>query len=108
MASKIKTRTIQQGERIPFKEYKHQYAIDYLKQLSSNLELEIAQKHRAIGVILQDRALDQTPVEFMGFRIRKMQVELRRVQRSIAFLEKYNKPLKLNIDQLAKSSKKIK
>lgn len=107
MPSKIKTTTIKEGERIPYTEYRHQYAIDYLTQCLRNLELEIAQKKRAINTIISDRGLDQTPVHFMGFKARKMSVEYKRLERSIALLTKNNKPVKLNSHTIAKSNQTI-
>lgn len=108
MPSKIKTRTIKDGDRIAITEYRHQFAIDYIEQAIRNIELEIASKNRMIREILSDKYLDQTPVYAMGIKIRRMQIEMNRLTKSKGLLERNNKPVKVDSHTIAKSDKKIK
>lgn len=107
-ADKKLTRNIKDGDRVYPKEYRHQFAIDMIEQAINNIDLEIAQKKRAIKVILLDRALDQGPVWFMGLRIRKMQVERYRLRRSLKLLTKNNREEKEHIEIIARTNKPLK
>jgi hypothetical protein len=105
---KFKTKTIKDGDRIPRTEYRHQYAIDCIQQQINNVNLELAQKHKAIKIIMSDQALDQTPIRFMGIRIRLMQIEVKRLERSKALLVRNNHPVKIDAHTLARKDGKIK
>jgi hypothetical protein len=106
-ADKNKTRNIKDGKRNKITDYRHQFAIDILELHTNNIEMEIAQKKRVIKEVILDRTADQSPVRFLGIRIRKLKVELVRLERSIRLLEKNNKPLPVDLHTLALSSAKI-